>query len=246
MGSAGSEPNARVLWRRERLALEDERVRRGGAARGDQSVRRRGAARGDAVGGPGNRTARRVHPGREDAARSRREARGAPQDVARVPEQPGRDAARQEVAADPVRPGVVRHERELHVGEGLDEPPQVPDAGADVRHGVEGIGGREPREGELLAHCRDHELHEPHRARRRDGPEVVGGLRLDHREHEERRELGARRLLEDDAARSAAAARGRGCGRAGRARRTRASRRPTPAPRRRRVRRASGPAAPAA
>jgi hypothetical protein len=123
----------------------------------------RGGAGGDRrVGGDGPRAHRRRERRREREADARggvlapcaRELGHGVPHLRGVPEQARRHLARPEVAPDPARPRVVRHERELDVAERAQEPREVTDAGAHVRDRVERIRRAEARPAGLLAHRR--------------------------------------------------------------------------------------------
>jgi hypothetical protein len=118
-------------------------------------------------------------------------------DAPGVPPQPLRDAAVPEVPADPVRAGVVRHEREIEARERGHHAVEVPHAGPDVRHRVERIGVAEAGAQRLLPHGRDEELHQPPRPGAGHRVDVEARLHVDDGQHEQRVHPRSRGLLED-------------------------------------------------
>jgi hypothetical protein len=185
--------------RRPRARARDERRAGDGRVRGDGPRDGGGAPRG---------REREPHARRGVLAPRRGERRRGLADLGRVHEEARGEPAGADVTPEPPRARVVRDEREIDVAERADEAVEVADPGAHVGDRVERVGGAEARAPHLLVHRGDEELHEPDRARRRDGVRVEPRLDAHDREDEQRIERGGRGLL-DDGARDADPGRGR-------------------------------------
>src|SRR6266540_985909 len=118
---------------------------------------------------------------------------------ARVDAEPIWDLPVAEVAEDPVRPGVVCHERDLLVPERVEEPAQVADAGLHVHRRIASVLPLEPGTLDLAPERRLAQLHEAAGAAIGERSGIVGRLDLDEGEDEQRVDAGRLRLADQGA-----------------------------------------------